>query len=224
MLASHTLPLAAAGAGIAAAVLLFTLVGRKRHLDGSGFLLVGIALGCLLSAATFLIALNAGAGMDMHGFTVNWMSGQLSRASWDYVWLLLPGWWLLSLAVVLSARWIDVLRFEDDVVTQLGGRANRWRRLGLCLSAALCAVCVGVGGGFGFIGFVTPHLVRVATRQASDSPWAVACLGAILLLTADAVGQYIMWPDQIPAGIVVAMLGTPCFILFMFRRKLVRNG
>ncbi len=85
MLKSQTVPLVAAGSGTLAAALLFTLVGRKRHLDGSGFLLVGIAMGCLMHAATLLISLNAPSGLNTYAYAVNWMSGQLSRASWDYV-------------------------------------------------------------------------------------------------------------------------------------------
>jgi iron complex transport system permease protein len=224
VVASYAIPCAAAGSGILAALLLFSLAGRKRGLDGSGFLLVGIALGALLTAANFLIALNAPQGVSLHQYTVAWMSGQLSRASWDYVWLLLPGWWFLVLAIGMFASRSAILQFENDVVTQLGGRPDRWRRTGLCLSAALCAACIGVGGGFGFIGFIAPHLVRNAAPRAAGSPAMVAVVGALLLLTSDAVGQFIMWPDQVPAGVVIAVLGTPCFVWFLFHRNPLRRA
>ena len=219
LLSSFTMPLAASGAGVLSAMLLFSLTGRRKQLDGSGLLLAGIALSSLLTAASFLIALNS--HPTTYQYAVAWLSGSLGRASWEYVWLLLPGWWFLTLAIVLSSRRIDVLMFEDEVITCLGGRADRWRRIGLFLSAALGAFCTGVGGNFAFLGFVAPHIVRQGTGRTLESPWTVCAAGALLLLVADVIGQNVLRPGEIPAGIVVAAIGAPVFILTLLRRKVV---
>lgn len=222
LLKSRTLPLAASVSGTLAAVLLFSLVGRRRQLDGSGLLLVGIALGCLLSAVSFLIALNA--HPSTYEYATAWLAGSLGRASWQYVWMLLPAWWFLSLTVAGCAERITVLQFEDDVVCQLGGRPDLWRRATLCLSAALCAACIGVGGGFGFIGFIVPNLARGSRQGSLDSPWPIACMGALLLLCADVIGQVAFAPGEVPAGVVISMIGAPCFVLILLRRRLVETG
>lgn len=219
LLSSRALPFAAAGSGALSAALLFACAGRRRQLEGSGLLLVGIALGSLLTAASFLIALNS--HPSTYQYAIAFLSGSLARASWDYVWMLLPAWWLLTLAIVSTARRMDVLMFEDHIVTGLGGRADRWRRFGLCLSAALGAACVGAGGNLVFLGFVAPHIVRGATGNALESPWTVCVTGAVLLLASDAIGQIVVRPGEVPAGIVIAVVGAPCFFVALLRRKVV---
>jgi iron complex transport system permease protein len=222
LLSSIALPITAAVSGGVSAALLFGLVGRRGGLDGSGLLLVGIAMGSLLSAGTFFIALNA--HPSTYSYAIAWLAGSLGRASWDYLWLLFPGWWLLTLALSLLWARVDVLALEDPLVVQRGGRPDRWRRLVLCLGAALAAVCVGVGGNFGFLGFVAPHLVRGLAGRQRNTLWAVAVTGAVLLLAADTLGQYVLRPAEAPAGIVVAMLGAPCFVVALVRQRVIAQG
>jgi iron complex transport system permease protein len=218
LLSSHTLPIAAAGSACLSAALLFGLTARRHQLDGSGLLLVGIALGSLLSAAALLVAVNAQPATYQYAIAI--LSGSLARSSWDYVWMLLPFWWLLSATLGLAASRIELLMFQDDVIASLGGRGTAWRRLGLCLSAALGAVCTGVGGNFAFLGFVAPHIAR-QLGGTLVSPWMVASSGAVLLLAADAVGQLALRPAETPAGIVTAVVGGPVFIIFLLRRRTV---
>lgn len=222
LLSSVALPIVAAGSGVASAALLFGLVGRRKGLDGSGLLLVGIAMSSLISAAMLLIALNA--HPSTYGYAIAWLAGSLGRSSWSYVWLLLPGWWFMILAVRLAVARIEVLSLEDPLVAQLGGRPDAWRRTALCMSAALAAVCVGVGGNFAFLGFVAPHLVRRLPVPRRNTLWAVAVTGAILLLAADALGGLILWPAEVPAGIVVAVLGAPCFVITMIGQRVVTKN
>jgi iron complex transport system permease protein len=219
LLSSRTLPAAAAASAILAAAILFGLTARRRRLDGSGLLLAGIALGSLISAAALFIAVNAQSGIYQYAIAI--ISGSLTRASWEYVWMLLPFWWLLTGAVRLAAPRIDLLAFEDDVVAGLGADAVRWRRFGLCLSAALGAVCTGIGGNFAFLGFVAPHIARRVAGTPLVSPWVVAGCGAGLLLAADAIGQVALRPAEAPAGIVTAIVGGPVFLAVLLRGRTV---
>lgn len=220
MLSSHTLPLVAAGAGTLSASLLFSVVGRRRQLDGSGLLLIGIAFGSLLTAASLLLALNSPS--SVYQYAIAFFAGSLGRASWDYIWMLLPVWWVLVAALVLVKQRIDVLALEDQIVTSLGGHAMRWRRLGLCLSAALGAACIGVGGNLAFVGFVAPHIVSRASGRILISPFLVGVIGALLLLVSDVIGQTILRPGEIPAGIITAVVGAPLFVLVLMRRRVIQ--
>ncbi|MBI1380296.1 MAG: iron chelate uptake ABC transporter family permease subunit [Planctomycetaceae bacterium] len=211
LLGSTLMPWIAAAAGTASALLLYSIVGRRRRLDGSGLLLCGIALGALWSAAGFAIALNA--HPTTYEYALAWLVGSLSKATWDYVLLLFPAWWFLSLAAHLCASRIDVLGLEDPVVQVLGGFPDRWRRVALCAGAALAAACIGVSGSFGFLGFLAPALVRTLRMGSFATPWTSAVVGALVLLAADALGRQVMAPAEVPAGIVIAITGAPLFLL-----------
>jgi iron complex transport system permease protein len=220
LLPAIALPLAAAVSGILSALLVFGLAGRRRKLDGSGLLLTGIAVGSLLTAGYLFVALNSPPATFQYGMA--FLTGSLSRASWDYVRLLLPAWWVLTLAIGASASQIQVLLFEDGVAAALGVRPDARRRAMLCLSAALGAVCVGVGGNMAFVGFAAPHFVRRATHRTLTPPWVVCATGALLLLASDLIGQLIIRPGEIPAGIVTAVAGAPLFVVLLLRRKAIR--
>ena len=177
-------------------------------------------MGSLLTAASLFIALNS--QPSTYQYAIGFLTGSLARASWDYVWMLLPAWWALTLAIANSARHIDVLMFDDQIVGALGARADWWRRLALCLSAALGAVCVAVGGNLAFLGFAAPHLVRRATGRVLEPPWTVCATGALLLLASDLIGQTVVRPGEIPAGIVTTIVGAPLFVILLLRRKAVQ--
>lgn len=220
LLGSRTLPWIASAAGMASAALLFGLYGRRRRLDGSGLLLAGIALGALWSAIGFAIAL--GAHDSTYQFAVAWLYGSLSKANWDYVWLLFPAWWVLGLVTFRLAHRVHLLALQDAVVTGLGGRADAWRRGALCAGAALAAACIGVGGSFAFLGFLAPALVRTLHPRSFHTPLTTALMGVLLLLGADVLGSAIAPPAEVPAGIVIAVVGAPLFVIGLLFWKRIR--
>jgi iron complex transport system permease protein len=220
LLSSHLLPVTAASCGIVSALGVFLCAGRRRGLDGSGLLLIGISLASLLSAGTLFIALNS--PPNLYQYAIGYLTGSLARASWEYVWMLLPAWWLLMWAALLARRQVEALLFEDELVNGLGGRADISRRLALCLSAALGAVCAGVGGNFAFLGFAAPHIARRASGGVLQPLWQVAATGALLLLASDMIGQTFWRPGEVPAGIVMAVAGAPLFVLVLLRRRAIQ--
>lgn len=220
LLGARTLPLIASLSGVASAALLFGLFGRARRMDGSGLLLAGIALGALWGAIGFALALAA--HDSTYQFAVAWLYGSLSKANWDYVWLLFPTWWLLALAIHKLAPRVQVLALEDDVVASLGGRPEAWRRGALCGGAALASACIGVGGSFAFLGFLSPALVRTLAPHTFHTPFSSAVAGVLLLLTADVLGRAVAPPAEVPAGIVIAVVGAPLFVVGLILWKRVR--
>jgi len=88
----------------------------------------------------------------------------------------------------------------------------------LAAAVALGTASVSVSGGIGFVGLIAPHLARrlVGVHHAHVVP-ASALLGACLLLGADTVGRVVVQPSEIPAGIVVAVVGAPYFLYVLAR-------
>ena len=94
-------------------------------------------------------------------------------------------------------------------------------RLAVLITAAvLAAVSVSAVGVVGFIGLVAPHAARAlgGARHIRVVPTAML-LGAVGLVVADAVGRTVIAPAQIPAGLIVALIGAPYFVYLLARTR-----
>ena len=144
-----------------------------------------------------------------------WLMGDLSYDA-PYAW----GLGMLAvglLASMLIARNLNILVRGDLQATALGVNAKVLRVLVYVLASALCAVAVTIGGTIGFIGLVVPHMLRLigVTDHRSLIP-AAALLGGSLLLSADTLARTVMAPQQLPVGVLTAMLGVPLFLVLLY--------
>ncbi|EGG31618.1 iron chelate uptake ABC transporter family permease subunit, partial [Paenibacillus sp. HGF5] len=90
----------------------------------------------------------------------------------------------------------------------------------LAATVGLAASCVAVSGGIGFVGLIAPHLARrlVGAKHQMLLP-VTALVGALLVITADTLGRWIIQPSEIPTGIVVAVIGAPYFLYLLSRTR-----
>lgn len=212
------LPVGAVVGAMAVTALVFALAHRQGTVLPTRLLLVGIAVGYGASAAMLLLSLR----MDFvtYNRVVTWMSGTLGSADWKSVLLLLP-FCLLLIPVALSrARVLNVLALGDGVAGSLGVAIERERLVLLAVATTLTSACVAIGGHIGFLGLVAPHLARrlVGQNYALVFPAAALC-GAILLLAADSLGRHLPAPVEIPAGVLVGILGGTNFLYLLVTTK-----
>jgi iron complex transport system permease protein len=115
---------------------------------------------------------------------------------------------------------MNVLNLSDATARGLGAHVSREQFKLLAAAVALAASCVAVSGGIGFVGLIAPHLARrlVGPKHQGLLPTS-ALLGALLVLTADTIGRSIMQPNEIPTGIVTAIIGAPYFLYLMTRTR-----
>jgi iron complex transport system permease protein len=208
---------AAAFAGaLAVAMLLFGLAHRdlKGGLPVEGntptLLLTGaiVASGC---GALVTLMLSVAPDNKLRGM-VFWLIGDLSASQNR----MLP--WLAWLAVLLlalrSARGINVLAMHADHAATLGIQVGRLRKGLFICSALLTASAVSTAGSIGFVGLIVPHACRFA--WGSDHrlllPAATLTGGAFLVL-ADTLARSILAPQQLPVGVITALIGVPVFLL-----------
>ena len=111
-----------------------------------------------------------------------------------------------------------MLALGDDLPRALGLSVNRARMGVLGLGAILAAGTAAVIGTVGFVGLVAPHLARrlVGNNAGRLIPMA-AVVGAVLVVTADAIGRFLLAPTEIPVGIVTAVVGAP-YLVWLLRR------
>ena len=206
------------GGAFAGALIAMLLVFGLAHGDGSWtqtrLLLTGVivAAGCG-AAVTLMLALAPDTRVQSMLF---WLMGDASGASnpWPALGVLLIG----LLAVLPFARDLNVLARGEMTAHALGVSVKRLR-LGLyVLASLLTAVAVTQVGSVGFVGLIVPHLVRLAlgNDQRVLLPTA-AVAGGILLTVADTLARTVMAPQQLPVGVLTALIGVPVFLFLLAR-------
>ena len=172
--------------------------------------LAGAAITALFSAFTQGVLVLGQEGLDSVLF---WMAGSVSGRELTTVWLVLPYVGIGLLAALLLSPHMNILLSGDDIAKGLGQNT-------LLIKVALSVLIIGLAGGavalagnIGFIGLVVPHMVRALV--GNDHKWLLplaAFWGSSLLLLSDVVSRFVLSPEEVPIGVVTALIGTPFFI------------
>lgn len=128
---------------------------------------------------------------------------------------------LLALPLLLAGhRELDLLGIDEDTPQILGVRRERTRVAVLAIAAVLAAISVVAVGVVGFVGLVAPHLARalVGGRHLRMLPVAML-IGGVLVGVADLLGRTVIAPAQVPAGLLVALIGAPYFLWLLGRSR-----
>ncbi|BBY73522.1 ABC transporter permease [Mycolicibacterium parafortuitum] len=204
------------------AVVSFGLVLTLAYFAGGGtdrVVLAGVAGTQLFSALTSFVVLSSANAEQTRG-VLFWLLGSLSGASWTDVRLcaVVIGFGLVC--CLLLAPTMDAFAFGQDTAATLGVSVGRTRAILLVLTALMTATVVAAAGAIGFVGLVLPHAARflVGPGHARLLP-TVALLGAIFMVWVDAVARTAFAPQELPTGVVTALVGVPAFALILFRRR-----
>ncbi len=209
--APGNLALVAAGTlGALASLAVLVGINRRSGLRPERLLLTGVAITALFDAVRAMVL----AGGDPRGqLILAWLSGStyyVEAGSALAVSLLAL---LLGLATLPFARWLDILPLGAASSQALGIRLNRARLSLLLLVALLTACATLVVGPLSFVGLLAPHLARLlGFARARGQLVGAALLGALLMVLADWLGRQLLFPDEIPAGIVASLIGGSYFI------------
>ncbi|MCZ8519585.1 MULTISPECIES: FecCD family ABC transporter permease [Paenibacillus] len=212
------MPLAGWAGGLGAALLIYVFALRQGRLDPQRLLLTGIALSSGLSAISVFVTLK----MNAQDFEMSavWVSGSIYNANWKYILAMLPWLVVLMPLLLLRSRKLDLFPLHEDSSRGLGMEVEKERGLLLLCSIGIVSACVSVSGGIGFIGLMSPHIARRLTGLAHRRLLPLsAIIGALLVMGADLIAKTVFAPVELPAGIVVALIGVPYFVWLMYRSK-----
>jgi len=181
-------------------------------------ILAGIAMMYLFGAMTTILQYFGEAEAVKEA--VFWMIGDLNRASWPVVTIILGVLACCAPLLMLKSWDLNVMGAGDETAKSLGVNVKRIRVITMVLSTLLVATIVCNTGTIGFIGLVAPHMTRLAI--GGDNPYVLpvsGLLGAIILISADLVARTIIAPVILPVGAVTAFLGAPLFLYLIMRRR-----
>jgi iron complex transport system permease protein len=205
----------------AGAVIAFALVMGLATVAGGGtgrVVLAGVAGTQLFSAVTSFIVMTSADAEQTQG-VLFWLLGSLSGARWDDV-AIAGAVCLAGLVLCLSrAGALDAFAFGQDAAASLGVPVARLRRTLLAVTALLTATLVAAAGAIGFVGLVLPHAARLLVGSGHRALLPVAAVfGAILLVWVDTLATTVAAPQEVPVGVMTAIVGVPAFALLLTRR------
>jgi iron complex transport system permease protein len=214
-------PVAAWVGAIATAALVYSLARTASGLAVERLILAGVAVNSLFGAIQTTLLLFTEDGRIQA--VLNWLVGSLNGRGWNEVTAAAPYISVALLIGCLMGKWINILNLGDDLAVGLGISLGRSRLIIGACATLLAAGAVSIGGLIGFVGLIVPHAIRLFV--GSDYRWVLplsAIGGAIVLVGADLVSR--LGAIELPVGAVTALLGSPLFILLLYRQVGQRGG
>nr|WP_245190066.1 iron chelate uptake ABC transporter family permease subunit [Leucobacter exalbidus] len=202
--------------------LVLLLVGRSMD-NPLRVVLSGVAVSQFFAALTSLI-LMSNADADSTQAVVAWMLGSLASAGWPSVIFAAVVLTVLGSVIWLFSGALNALVFGRETARTLGIDSRKVTFLLFTLTALLTAAMVAVSGAIGFVGLISPHIARFL--GARTHRWLLptsALIGALFLVWADVVSRSVFSPQQIPVGVVTALIGVPVFAVILRRNAKGRS-
>ncbi|WP_166268769.1 Fe(3+)-hydroxamate ABC transporter permease FhuB [Marinobacter caseinilyticus] len=202
--------LLAGTAGGMTVLLLLLALSRRHTFAGHPLLLGGVAIYVFMDAGLRLVL--AGGGSDAVAL-LNWMSGSTWLVTNAEALALAAATLLLGALTVTGRRALTLLPLGHSTAAALGLNVARARLRLMVLAAALTAAATMVIGPLSFVGLMAPHLARVLGQQTVGRQLMVAALaGAMLMALADYLARVLLFPNQLPAGLLAALVGGVYFL------------
>ncbi|EKO3948551.1 Fe(3+)-hydroxamate ABC transporter permease FhuB [Vibrio fluvialis] len=208
-------------AGSLAVLLVLILLGRKHQFAPSSVILTGIAMTALLQA--FVQFCLAKGNQDSYKI-LQWLAGSTYRVTAEQATLLSGLVLALFVLSLMSSRALTLISISRSFATARGLN-SAWMSLGLLvLVAMLCAVVTATMGPVAFVGLIAPHLARMLGAQQVKAQLLLGSLiGATTMLWSDWLGQVLLFPNQIAAGTLVAILGALYFLALLIVNRLAKR-
>ncbi len=207
----------AAFAGAFAGVMLVLFIAEKTGASRLTLILAGVAVSSIFSALTdAVVTLVPDALIGYSSFRI----GSLKALSLEKTVPSLIAELALILIVLSLSADMDVLKLGPETAHSLGMNVRRTRTLLLLLASALAGISVSLAGVIGFIGLIVPHAMRRIVGSDSKSLTLCSALaGACLLSFCDLVSRLVFMPYELPAGIMLSLLGGPFFIFLLIKQR-----
>lgn len=194
------------------------------HGDGSWtqtrLLLTGVIVAAGCGAAVALL-LSIAPEHKLRGMLF-WVMGDLSQTNDSRLALV-----ILAAALLVSlpfARELNLLARGADAAQTLGVAVARLRRGVFVVASLATAAAVTHAGSIGFVGLIVPHLVRLATGNDQRLLLPASVLaGGTLLVVADTLARTLVAPQQLPVGVLTALIGVPAFLFLLTRDAKARH-
>jgi iron complex transport system permease protein len=204
-----------AGAGLAIA-LVFGLSFRASGWRIENLLLIGVIVSAGFGALITLLLTLAPAS-DVRGMLF-WLMGDLSHA--ETPWLATSVLIICGVFTLYKSSSLDVLSLGEGKAKSLGVNVDSLQTMIYFCAAAACAAVVMTAGAIGFVGLIAPHAARmVDVTDHRRLTLASMLIGGSLVCLADTLARSVIAPQQLPVGVLMALIGVPAMLFLLTRRR-----
>lgn len=201
--------------------LLAWLIVMLISYDPTGFnkaklILAGVTVSLLLISISRIIIIFSD---DRALSILNWIAGSFANSQWKGILSNLLFSLPCLLLVMLLPHKLNLLALADDNIKSLGINLRVFKFLICVLALVLTSSAISLVGTIGFIGLLSPHLARFLVGNDNHYKiYATILIGSILALVSDMLSRIIFFPAEIPAGLIVAMIGSPYFLYIAIKK------
>jgi iron complex transport system permease protein len=199
-------------------VLIILGLSLLRSLSPQAIILAGVALSSLFTSATMFLQYFS--DEVRVASTVFWTFGDVGKAGWQEI-KVMALTFCISFALLWLNRWnYNAMLWGDETAKNLGTNPKVLRIFSLLICALLTAVPTAFLGIIGFVGLISPHIIRllIGNDYTLLIPYS-AMAGAGLLLASDLLARTILSPIVLPVGIITSFIGAPVFLSLLLRRN-----
>jgi iron complex transport system permease protein len=211
------LPLAAFIGGVLAMLVVMRIAySVGRTLDTRVLILAGVVMSSFLVALIWLVLTFA--DTQAVRSAIFWMLGSHAGASWESVTLLAVCFVPAFVILFALARPLNLLAVGEPTAAYLGTSVERTKYIAFGTATLITAASVSVSGAIGFVGLIVPHAMRIL--WGGDNRGLIPCAalaGAAFLVGADALARYAAGANELPIGVVTALIGVPMFVWLLRR-------
>lgn len=191
------------------------LGGRSNSIK---LLLGGMALSAVCGAFSSFIVYFANNKEGMQSIAY-WMMGSFAGAKWENLMIIAPIIILAVLFLWTQSRMLNLMLLGDESALTLGTDLHIYRQIYLLVSSLIVGFVVYSAGMIGFVGLVVPHVIRMLVGTDHKKLIPVSALtGAVFLVIADGLCRVIIPRTELPIGILISLIGAPCFVYLMIKK------
>jgi iron complex transport system permease protein len=216
VLGISSISLAAFIGAVSVVFIVYRIAKTGNEIPVTILLLSGIAISQFLAAFMSILMLLFDESLHKIVF---WTMGSLSGKGWSHVYTIIPYGAFGLIILMFFSREMDILLLGDENANNLGVDSNKIKKIILIITSIMTGAAVSISGIIGFVGLIIPHMVRLFTGPEHKYLFPISFnTGGILLMACDTVARTII-PQEIPVGIITALLGGPFFVYLLNKRK-----
>ncbi|MDO4484755.1 MAG: iron ABC transporter permease [Clostridia bacterium] len=197
-------------------VMILTLAwSLDRSLETNSIILIGVIFSMFISALMSLLVTFSGTKLRAITF---WTMGSLASAGMTDAALLLGALLLCGGILLAQSRALNALSLGEAQAAHLGVSVRRVKLTVMIAVSVLIGLCVSIGGCIGFVGLVTPHMLRMIFGPDHKRllPLSVPG-GAVFLMLCDLAARTVLSPIELPIGVVTSLIGAVVFVFIFYR-------
>lgn len=215
ILGAFSVPVFAFAGAAATLMIVMYLASSAGGFSSNNLILSGIIIAAILSAG---ISFFKYAADERVSVLIFWLMGSLSARTWADAGFTMAVMVLGTAMCVFFSRDLNLMSLGTRTATSLGVDVRKLSPVLLVCASLMAAICVSITGIIGFVGLLIPHLVRSVSGPDNSRLIPLSMLtGGILLLAADTLTRAVL-PEELPIGVLTALIGGP-FFCYIFRKR-----